>query len=231
MNTRNNPDRSADFHQDRSAGFQPARDVGLRRELTPASDNLSIGFQPADTAFSSSAIEDESRERIPVRKRATSEQRRPHHADFELQPYFVSTRVRDSQPRLVADVARHAVQELFAQKMLYGFLVLAFVFMPDHAHFVIVPARGYSIGQTMRAIKGAIARRVNVATAGSGAFWQSGFFDKNPRDIEALNRFVEYTESNPVRAHLTLVAADYAYSSADGSCVGDYHAFLELEQT
>lgn len=116
------------------------------------------------------------------------------------------------------------------QRDKYGFLLMAFAFMPDHAHFVIVPAPEHSISQTMRVIKGSIARAVNECRGIEGAVWQTGFFDKNPRNVEELNEFIRYTHDNPVAAKLSSRAEDYAYSSADGGCLDDYRRFFEIEQ-
>jgi REP element-mobilizing transposase RayT len=140
----------------------------------------------------------------------------------------VTTRLRE--PILRGAMARAAFDELFALRERYGFLLLAFAFMPDHAHFVVVSPSPNSIQQLMRLIKGALARRINHERGSSGSVWQRGFFDKSPRDLPALNAFIGYTESNPVRAGLVRHARDYEFCSADGRCMADYHAFFDLEQ-
>ena len=154
-------------------------------------------------------------------------QRRPPHADGGSTAYFVSTRTLDSCRVFESDdTARIAVAELRACRNAYGFKLLAYCFMPDHAHFVLVPNDGYDIAQTMRLIKGRIARRVNEYLDRSGPVWQSGFFDKAPGSLEALNKFTRYTEANPVAAKLARSPAAYAFSSARGDCLNDYASFL-----
>jgi REP element-mobilizing transposase RayT len=157
--------------------------------------------------------------------------RRPKHGDVGLQPYFVSTRTVRSEKIFLGEVAEIAARVLREQREKYGFLLLAYVFMPDHAHFVVVPARDHSISQTMRVIKGSIARAVNECRGTEGAVWQTGFFDKNPRNVEELNEFIRYTHDNPVVAGLWSAADGYPYCSADGSCLADYRRFFEIEQT
>lgn len=130
----------------------------------------------------------------------------------------------------VGDVARVAQDELKALRAAYGFLLLAYVFMPDHAHFVIVPAGDYTIAQTMRLVKGGIARRVNAVLGQSGKLWQEGFFEYAPRTREQLNAYIEYVHANPVKAGTVNMAESFAYSSADGSCMRDYQAFFEAER-
>jgi len=149
-------------------------------------------------------------------------QRRPRHVDTELQPYFVTSRVRGSRRLFIGEANKAAVETLFAQRERYGLLILAYVFMPDHAHFVLVPNAGYTIEQTMRVIKGSVARVVNGLLGLSGALWQGGFWDKMPRNVGELNRFIAYTEANPDRARLAAVRT----SAGDARCWQDYGAVL-----
>jgi REP element-mobilizing transposase RayT len=121
------------------------------------------------------------------------------------------------------------MEELLRLRAKYEFLLLAFVFMPDHAHFVVAPAKGFSIGRTMRIVKGTIARRINVVGGIRGSVWQTGFFGKVPSTLDDLNSFIRYTHENPVRAGLVESVSDYPYSSADGRCSADYDAFLQFE--
>jgi len=101
--------------------------------------------------------------------------------------------------------------------------------MSNHAHFVIVPAEGFTISQTIRLVKGAIARRINVSRRESGPVWQDGFRSDVPKTPEALNNYMRYIEDNPVKAGLAEQAEDFRYCSGDGRCRGDYDAFLEPE--
>ncbi len=156
--------------------------------------------------------------------------RRPTHGDAAAQPYFVSTRTFHSEHVFVGSVAEIATRTLLEQRDEYGYLLLAFVFMPDHAHFVVVPGEGHTISQTMRLIKGSIARAVNAERGGSGPVWQPGFFDKSPATGEELNEFIRYTHDNPVVARLSPDAGGYPYSGGDGSCLADYQRFFEVEQ-
>src|SRR4029078_5715865 len=126
--------------------------------------------------------------------------RRPPHVDFPETPYFVSTRTHRSTRVFVGDTAATAVDELLRLRRDYSMLLFAFVFMPDHAHFVLVPLDGHTLGQTMRLVKGSIARRVNVVRHAPGTRRQEGFYDKIARTREQLNTFIEYVHENPVAA-------------------------------
>ena len=156
--------------------------------------------------------------------------RRPKHYDLGRIPYFVTTRTHKSVRVFVGRGARIAVAELADLRIKYGFLVPAFAFMPDHAHFVIVPQQGFTISQTMRIVKGGIARRVNSELLREGAVWQDGFRDNVPKSIDELHAFITYTEQNPVRGGLVTSASDYAFSSAKGRGEADYQAFFALER-
>ncbi len=66
-------------------------------------------------------------------------------------------------------------QVLYETRQRYGFLLVAFVVMPNHFHAVIVPRAGDTISQVMRFIKGTYARRHNLRYGSTGAFWQPRF--------------------------------------------------------
>ena len=155
-------------------------------------------------------------------------ERRPAHPVFESTPYFVTTRThRSRRPFVSAKCGRAAVDALFDLAATYDFKILAFVFMADHAHFVILPGEGRSISAVMRIIKGGIARRINALEGRAGKLWQEGFFDKVPKDLAALNEFIRYVEDNPGAANLVRDAVGYEFSSARGQCLKEYHAFVE----
>ncbi len=157
--------------------------------------------------------------------------RRPEHYDLGRIPYFVTTRTHKSERIFVDSIAQTVVDELFELRGKYGFLIPSFVLMPDHAHFLVVPAQNFTISQTMRVIKGGIARRVNSVRGREGSVWQDGFRDSAPKSLDELHAYISYIEHNPVRAGLVRNAETYAFSSADGRCEDDYQAFFALERT
>lgn len=175
-----------------------------------ASPVRSAGFQPA---------------------RSAEAPRRPLRADFGRTPYFVSTRVHGHRPVFVGDTGWIATQELKRLRKQYGFLLLSFVFMPDHAHFVIVPAGTHTISSTMRLVKGRVAPTTNRLLNREGKLWQEGFWDEAPRSIERLNAYIDYVHANPTKAGLSAAAESYPFSSAgDADCLADYHAFFDSER-
>jgi len=154
--------------------------------------------------------------------------RRPQPHNLGRVPYFVTTRTHRQERTFVGSTAKAAVAELLRLRERYGFLLPAFVFMPNHAHFVVVPASKFTLSQTMRIIKGGIARSVNVALNRRGAVWQDGFRDDAPKTVDELHAYINYIEQNPVRARLVGSADAYPFSSADGRCEEDYQAFFSL---
>ncbi len=179
------------------------------------SHHSSAGFQPARHG--------------PPRPRFTA--RRPWHAEAAGAPYFVSTRTHDGRP-IFGDttLARMAVNVLLASARKYDYSVLAYCFMPDHAHFVIVPHVDHTISGVMRIVKGCVARAVNAELNRSGAIWQPGFFDKVPDELEGLNAYIRYVENNPVVAGLSRRPSEYEFSSAGGRCLEAYYQYLDGTQ-
>jgi REP element-mobilizing transposase RayT len=105
----------------------------------------------------------------------------------------------------------------------YRVLLLAYVFMPDHAHFVLVPAASFDISRTMRVIKGGIARAINRSRGGTGTIWQDGFYDRVATGLQDLNAYITYVHDNPVRSQLVGAAEQYRWSSASSFVELDYH--------
>ena len=161
-----------------------------------------------------------------LEREAARGSKRPPHVDLDRTPYFVSTRVARSELVFLGELAEAARAQLLADRDRYGFRLLAYTFMPDHAHFVIVPAEGRTISATMRIVKGGIARRVNETRGTTGQVWQEGFFDKMARTMEQLNAYIEYMHNNPVKALMVSRAEEYSFSSASGDCMKDYQEFL-----
>lgn len=154
---------------------------------------------------------------------------RPPHADLGQTAYFASTRITKNGPVLVGEVASAALRALWEAREKYDFLLLSFALMPDHAHFIVVPRDGFTIGQTMRLVKGSLAKRVNELLNREGRVWQPGFLDKIPRTVDELNAYVRYADDNPAAAGLAPPGGQYAFASfGEDRCRDDYNRFLGL---
>jgi putative transposase len=120
------------------------------------------------------------------------------------------------------------VRVLVGAKERCGFLLWAWVVMPEHAHVIMVPTEEWPVERVMRAIKQPIAQRAIRRWRKVGApvleelkvgkryrYWQAGGgFDRNIRDLDELRREVDYINKNPVERGLVERAVDWEWSSA-----------------
>jgi REP element-mobilizing transposase RayT len=93
---------------------------------------------------------------------------------------------------------------------LYGLVV-----MPDHVHLALVPTCGSQgpvpMAETMQAIKGASAHRINNVLNRRGRVWQEESFDRALRKEEHVREKLFYMLENPVRAGLVRNPLDYPW--------------------
>ena len=92
--------------------------------------------------------------------------------------------------------------------------VLAWVLMPDHAHWLIQLGESIVLGEIVNRLKSASARRVNRVIARQGALWQRAYHDHALRSEENLREVARYIVANPVRAGLVERSGDYPFWNA-----------------
>jgi type I restriction enzyme R subunit len=92
--------------------------------------------------------------------------------------------------------------------------LLAFVIMPSHFHWVFRPLEAWvqqlqpGAGKAtprervMHSIKRFTGRECNHLRGVQGAFWQQESYDHWVRDVDELERIINYIEYNPVKAGL-----------------------------
>ncbi|MFQ6675000.1 MAG: transposase, partial [Fidelibacterota bacterium] len=96
--------------------------------------------------------------------------------------------------------------------------LLAFCVMSNHVHLVFTPLRMdtgeyHSLAEIMHSIKSYTASEVNRILGRKGTpFWQHESFDHFCRDEKDVERVIEYTVNNPVRAGLVDKAEDWPWS-------------------
>ena len=95
----------------------------------------------------------------------------------------------------------------------HGFLLTAWVFLPDHWHAIFYPRYPLTISRVMEAIKDGATKRINRCRREAGVLWQPRFFDRALRTVKEYNEKVQYIHLNPVRAGLVNRADDWAWSS------------------
>jgi len=81
-----------------------------------------------------------------------------------------------------------------------GYVLHAFVVMPDHLHLLITPSE--SLEKSIQLIKGGYSFRARKEFDWHDEIWQPGFTDHRIRDEEDWNRHLGYIRSNPLEARL-----------------------------
>ena len=121
--------------------------------------------------------------------------------------YFVTLCVKDRQKVLANAAVFDAVKSVIQQ--LRRCQVLAAVFMPDHAHFIVSPteARELSVGDFAAGFK----RLLRKAIPSQPWEWQRGCFDRLLRSDENLEDKWIYVQDNSVRAGLVQRAEDWPF--------------------
>jgi putative transposase len=91
-----------------------------------------------------------------------------------------------------------------------GFEVIAYCFMPDHMHLIVV---GKTAGADMRRFVSIAKQRSGYAFARTHheRLWQPSFFDRTIRSNEDIAEAVAYVIRNPVRAGIVNDPADYPH--------------------
>jgi len=91
-----------------------------------------------------------------------------------------------------------------------GIEVIAYCFMPDHVHLVVV---GKNAGAELRRFVGLAKQRsgYEFARVRRERLWQPSFFDRTIRSDEDVAEIIAYVIRNPVRARLVQNPADYPH--------------------
>jgi len=116
----------------------------------------------------------------------------------------------------------------------HSYLLIAFVFMPEHVHLMVFPERDAStIPELLKAIKRPFSFRIRDLLEEKGSpllkrltvrqrpgvetfrFWQEGpGYDRNITSPCTLQSAIDYIHENPVRRQLCTRASDWKWSSA-----------------
>jgi len=101
---------------------------------------------------------------------------------------------------------------LFHHAKLY--LLIAWVIMPNHIHFLARPLKDIEIATVAHSIKSYTAHEANKILGRTGQFWQPEPFDRYIRNAKHYVNVIRYIENNPVKAGLCPRPEDWPYSSA-----------------
>ncbi len=89
---------------------------------------------------------------------------------------------------------------------------MAWVLMPDHAHWLLQLGAALKLPDVMRRLKSTTGRLVQ---AGAGRVWMAGYHERAIRDERAWRDAARYLVMNPVRAGLCETVWQYAFWDAE----------------
>jgi len=111
-----------------------------------------------------------------------------------------------------------AVASIVEDSLLYfqndRYLLSAWCVMPNHVHVVVTPNHDHSLSRIVHSWKSFSAHEINRLVGRRGTVWEEEMFDHIVRDEKSMERFVKYTEDNPVAAGLCERPELWSFSSA-----------------
>lgn len=110
--------------------------------------------------------------------------------------------------------ARAACKSFVSSQALADTQLLAWVLMPDHAHWLLQLGDGESLAAVVGRLKSLSARAANAALERRGSVWVGAYHDHALRREEDLAALARYVVMNPVRAGLVRRVGDYPYWNA-----------------
>lgn len=124
-------------------------------------------------------------------------------------PYLITTVTRDRRPlfadwrmgRLLVTELKTATEKNYAE-------TLAWVVMPDHLHWLMIPDTE-PLDAVIRRIKSRSTIAVNRHMGTTGPMWQHGYHDHAVRKTEDIRAIARYLIANPLRAGLIKHIGDY----------------------
>jgi len=128
--------------------------------------------------------------------------------------FFITCRVLRRRETLGEAEFQHLARVVRERREQHGFLLTAWVFLPDHWHAIFFPRFPLTISRLMEATKVGSTLRINEGRKESGLLWQPRFFDRALRTVKEYGEKVEYLHQNPVQAGLVRRAEDWRWSSA-----------------
>ena len=127
--------------------------------------------------------------------------------------FFITCRLQQGRRKLSDSGFTCLTRVIGERRRKHGFLLTAWVFLPDHWHAILFPRHPLSISTAMESIKVGSTLRLNAGSNETGSIWQPRFFDRALRTVSEYNRKVEYIHLNPVKAGLASRPQDWSWSS------------------
>lgn len=128
--------------------------------------------------------------------------------------YFVTSVIESRRKIFANNVNINVLLDSFCHyRKEQGFKIVAFCILPDHFHWLIIPAKRTDISQIMKSVRGFSARKINKESNQCGRLWQHQFLDHIIRKDEDYKQHIYYIHNNPVKHGLVEEAEDYPWSS------------------
>jgi REP element-mobilizing transposase RayT len=137
--------------------------------------------------------------------------------------FFITCRLLPKRKTLAEPEFACLARVIHERREEHGFLVTAWVLLPDHWHAILFPRHPLTISEVMESIKVSSTRRINHGRGGRGLLWQPRFFDRAVRSVNEYHEKVRYIHENPVKAGLASRPEDWAWSS-----VHDYTGHVDV---
>ena len=104
-------------------------------------------------------------------------------------------------------------QVIHERRAEHGFLLTAWVFLPDHWHAIFYPPYPLTISRVMESIKVGATKIINRSRCEAGLLFPPRFFDRALRTVREYHEKVEYIHYNPVKAGRAAGPEDWPWSS------------------
>ena len=114
--------------------------------------------------------------------------------------FFITCRVLPWRGTLTASEFACLAGVIHERREQHGFLLSAWVFLPDHWHAIFYPSYPLTISRVMESIKVGATKRINRSRGEVGLLFQPHFFDRALRTVREDHEKVEYIHLNPVKA-------------------------------
>ena len=127
--------------------------------------------------------------------------------------YLVTSVVEERRPLFADfDTACRVARFMTGGGKLLDTRVMAWVLMPDHAHWLLQLGHGLSLAASVQRLKSLTAR---AAVTEGGPVWQAGFHEHALRGEREWRPAARYLVRNPVRAGLCVSVWDYPFWNAE----------------
>jgi len=123
--------------------------------------------------------------------------------------FFITCRVQGRRRRLSESEFAVLAEVVRERRKAHGFLLTAWVFLPDPWHAMIFPRSPLTISRVMESIKVSATRLINSARGERGVLLRGRFFDRALRTVKEYNGKVGYLHWNPVKAGLVKGPEDW----------------------